>query len=330
MLRGTSYDLLRYDPAMFQAVRLRAVVGLLALVLPVERGFGQVPTFVDDVGPILHQNCASCHRAGGVAPFALVSYDDARRRARQVAEVTGSRFMPPWLPHIGSPRFAGARNLTVEEIATLASWAVSEMPRGEGELEAPPPPAAGWQLGEPDLVVSMDKGFVMPAEGGEVFRNFVLPLRSGERRYVRAVEMRTDNPRALHHAILNLDLTDSSRRLDEASSLAGFDGMQAFTRALSPGGHFVSWTPGKVPFAGYEDMSWELSPSADLVLEAHLLTTGREETMHVDLGLHFADSPPARHPVILRLGSNRVSEHAIHMQRLRNQKPGSLGFRDRR
>ena len=55
-------------------------------------------TFTRDVAPILYAHCAPCHQPDGAAPFSLITYADARPRARLIARVTGSRYMPPWKP----------------------------------------------------------------------------------------------------------------------------------------------------------------------------------------------------------------------------------------
>ncbi|MBV9848538.1 MAG: cytochrome c [Armatimonadetes bacterium] len=68
-------------------------------------------TWAKDIAPIINQSCAECHHPGGPGPFPLLTYADARRRARQIAQVTGSRFMPPWLPEPGSGPFVHARRL---------------------------------------------------------------------------------------------------------------------------------------------------------------------------------------------------------------------------
>src|SRR5262249_35969339 len=80
------------------------------------------PTFTKDVAPLLHARCVSCHQPGGDGPFSLVSYDDVRRRAHQIAAVTAKRYMPPWKPDADSPRFAGDRRLSGDEIALIRRW----------------------------------------------------------------------------------------------------------------------------------------------------------------------------------------------------------------
>src|SRR5690242_13243496 len=106
------------------------------------------PTFSGDVAPILYRQCAACHRPGGVAPFSLLTYEDASRRAALIAKVTASRYMPPWLPV--EPHFADERRLTDAEIGTLARWAAAGAARGAGAGPPVPQFPDGWQLGPPN------------------------------------------------------------------------------------------------------------------------------------------------------------------------------------
>jgi AhpC/TSA family len=83
-----------------------------------------------DIAPILQANCMNCHRDGEVAPFPLVSYSDASKRARQIARVTASRFMPPWKPEPGFGHFVDERRLSERELSLVADWANSGAPEG--------------------------------------------------------------------------------------------------------------------------------------------------------------------------------------------------------
>src|SRR6185436_4438516 len=56
----------------------------------------RAPDWSRDVAPILYANCVECHHAGDIAPFALVDSADAKKRAKTMAEVVASGFMPPW------------------------------------------------------------------------------------------------------------------------------------------------------------------------------------------------------------------------------------------
>jgi mono/diheme cytochrome c family protein len=85
-------------------------------------------TYTKHIAPILFEYCAPCHRPGEAGPFPLLSYNDARKRAAQIVEVTRRRYMPPWLPAAGYGDFAGARRLSDEQLSLLARWAQSGMP----------------------------------------------------------------------------------------------------------------------------------------------------------------------------------------------------------
>src|SRR4051812_34077778 len=72
-------------------------------------------TFTKDVAPIVFQHCASCHHPGGAGPFSVLTYSSVRSHARQIAEATKRRYMPPWKPAAGYGRFVGENRLTPAE-----------------------------------------------------------------------------------------------------------------------------------------------------------------------------------------------------------------------
>lgn len=267
---------------------------------------GEPVTFTKHIAPIIFEQCARCHRPDGSAPFSLLTYEDVRARARQIRDVTTRRFMPPWLPEPGFGDFMGERRLGNEQIDLIASWVEQGVAEGApGDMPARPTWAGGWQLGEPDLVVELPEAYILPAEGVDVFRNFVIPVPVSGRRYVRAVEFRPDNPRVVHHLTLGIDRTRASRRRDEQDAAPGFEGMLA-EAVHSPDGHFLGWTPGKVPLPGSDDRAWRLDRGTDLVLQLHMLPTGKPEPIQVRIGFFFAARSPTRTPAMVRLGSKTI------------------------
>ena len=140
-------------------------------------GLQELPTFNRDIAPIIFNNCTGCHRPGEIAPFELVTYKDVHKRAKQIAMVTASRYMPPWLPVSEPGHFMGQRSLSDREIATIKKWVKSGAPEGDpADLPLQPKFKEGWQLGEPDMIVTMPEPYVLAAEGTDVFRNFVIPV----------------------------------------------------------------------------------------------------------------------------------------------------------
>src|SRR5262245_9417973 len=113
--------------------------------------FSQQVTFNKHIAPIFFANCADCHHAGGAGPFSLLEYQEVKKRAGQIVTVTGSRYMPPWLPEPGYGELADARRLSDEQIETIRQWVEQGMIEGDG-ADLPPAPKFNeeWQLGKPD------------------------------------------------------------------------------------------------------------------------------------------------------------------------------------
>ena len=275
----------------------------------------RVVTFNHDIAPVLYEHCATCHRpidaaqasaadpicfAG--APFSVLEYRDVSRHAKEIASATASRRMPPWLPAEGYGDFAGARRLRDDQIALIRQWVDQGAPEGDPAAKpALPELPKGWQLGQPDLVVQAARAFTVPAGGGDLFRNFSVPVPLEKTRYVRAVELRADNPRMLHHASIGVDRLRVSRKLD------GHDGQPGFASMPDDEVQNVfGWSPGKAPYMEPADRAWTLDKGSDLVVQMHLLPTGKPEPIQPVLGLFFSDTSPAREPLLIRLESKSI------------------------
>ena len=264
-------------------------------------------TFTKDIAPLVFEHCARCHRPGEAAPFPLLTCPEVRKRAAQIVQVTRDRFMPPWLPEPGYGRFAGERRLSDAQIAMLVQWV------DEGTVEGDPadlPPAPqfsdGWQLGEPDLVVTMPQPYTLRASGPDVFRYFAAPIPIKGTRYVRAFKFRVDNAPVLHHASVRVDPKSTSSRLDEEETEPGFSDLMLARSLNNPSGQWLSWAPGKQPYMGREDMAWVLRPNTDAVFELHMLSSGKPERVQAKVGLFFSEKKPAHEPSFLRIGSETI------------------------
>src|SRR5580765_971408 len=122
---------------------------------------GSSPTFGRDIAPILARHCITCHHPGVNGAFSLLTYEDARPRARAMAAATTSRYMPPWKPdRVYSETFLASRGLKDDEIATIRQWADAGAPRG-GPVVPPASPdwTDSWRLGTPDPVIRMPEPF---------------------------------------------------------------------------------------------------------------------------------------------------------------------------
>ena len=172
------------------------------------------PTFYKDVLPIFQENCQACHRPGGnnvagmVAPFSLMTYNEARPWAKAIAKAVETKIMPPWYT---TDEFHGVfsneRVLTEDEIATVVRWANTGAPRGNDQ-EAPAPVSFqgvdGWMTGKPDLIVRMPQPYFVEDSVNDEYASFTTtPIPLSELpadRWIKAIEWRGDS-NVVHHIV---------------------------------------------------------------------------------------------------------------------------------
>jgi hypothetical protein len=167
-------------------------------------------TFSKDIAPILERSCQNCHRAGSIAPMALLTYKDARPWARSIKEKVVRREMPPWHidRNVGITKFKEDPSLTDAEIATISNWVDRGAPEGNPS-DMPPPRQFSdldkWQIGKPDLVVSMKKPYRLKANGQDEYYDIDIDPGFKEDVYIQAVETKPDvGFKVVHHATTNL------------------------------------------------------------------------------------------------------------------------------
>ncbi len=205
--------------------------------------------------------------------------------------------MPPWLPEGGEPAFVGERRLSADDIDTIARWARAGAPEGAPAERRPPPSfPTDWELGTPDVIVTLPRPYTHRPGHHDVFRNIVLRLPAGGPRMVRAVEFRPGIA-PIHHAIIRVDRSGESRRHDGEDGEPGFDGMAALN-VQNPEGHFIGWAPGRGPIVAPDGMPWRLDAGSDLVVELHLLHGKETVAVQPTVGLYLTDRPPSASPLV--------------------------------
>ena len=265
-------------------------------------------TFYKQIAPIVYQACSPCHRTGEPGPFPLVTFADVRKHSAQIVAVVKSRYMPPWLPEGGHGDFQEERRLTDDQIRIIEEWV------GQGTLpgtpaDAPPLPqfTPGWQLGKPDLVITAASPYRLSAGGRDQYWNFVLPLQAHATRWVKAIEIRPGNVRAVHHANVLIDRSQSARTQEKVPG-AGFAGMDLSIESdtFDPDSHFLFWKPGGTPWVEPAGMAWRAEPGTDLVVNVHMQPTGKPELVQPSIGLYFTDQPASKYPMLLQLEHDGV------------------------
>ena len=256
---------------------------------------------------MLSQYCAPCHRPGEAGPFPLLTYADAKPRARLIAAVTSTRFMPPWLPEPQESKFADELRLSDEQIAVIQKWVEQGAVEGAAaDLPRAPRFVPGWQLGQPDKIIEAEKPYTLPATGSDMYWNFIFRTPVDRTRWLKAIEIRPGDKRVVHHANILVDRGESARRQEKEPG-AGFSGMELKieSESFDPDSHFLFWKPGTVPKPEPDGMALRLDKDTDLVLNIHLQPSGKQEKIQPSLGLYFSDKPATLFPLLLQLENDR-------------------------
>lgn len=250
------------------------------------------PTYNTDIASILNKNCTVCHREGGSAPFTLTSYEAAKDHAGEITLVTQLKLMPPWRAEPGFGHFIDERRINDQDIAAIKNWVANGAPKGEGEPPAKPvyAPPDQWQLGVPDIVLRMEKPFMVSEAGQDVYRCFVLPTNLKEDIYVKACEFHAGSSRSIHHCALFLDSTGAARALDARDEEQGY--AMFGDPGFAPQGGLGIWGPGKVERPLPPGVGRLIKKKSDIVLQTHFNPTGKPEPVQISVGLYLCKEKP--------------------------------------
>lgn len=270
------------------------------------------PTYAEHVAPIIFSRCTRCHRPGEIGPFPLRSFEEVHAWAATIRETVIERRMPPW---DADPRFGTFSNdirLTDEEIATVVAWVDAGAPRGD-PATAPPVPdfPSGWQLGEPDLVVTLPEYTVRPGPK-DYFPRLQTRIHLEKDQWIQAIEVRPGNPRVLHH--LGLSFGDVPvMGSDDADPLAIDDLTLVDLFGLAAKfiggnvGFLTAWGVGTPPIVYPEGMGTPIkAESGGTVITAGMHyhpTANTVETDQTRIGLHFGKGEMKKHVMIGRASS---------------------------
>lgn len=247
------------------------------------------PTFYKHVLPILQERCQGCHRPGEAAPMSFLTYESTRPWAAAIREAVRTKKMPPWGADPAHGKFANDPTLTDAEKQTLAAWAEAKAPAGNPK-DAPAPKqwVEGWNIGTPDLVISMPKPYEIPSTGTIEYTRFVLPLHFTEDKWIAATEIRPGNRAVVHHVI-------AYTREPGNKWLAGAPAGEPVVKTKNEGNPNQSiggYAPGVPPIPAVPGRAMLVKAGTDLVLEMHYTPNGKASADQTRVGLVFAKEPP--------------------------------------
>jgi thiol-disulfide isomerase/thioredoxin len=240
---------------------------------------------------IIQNNCVDCHRKGGVAPFALDTYDDVVANKGMIKKTVDKGTMPPWFaaaPKKGEHSlFANDRTLSERDKTDLFAWLASDMKKGD-PADAPLPRnyESGWGFGKPDAVFQIPDPIAVKAEGIMPYQYVRVQTEFDEDRWVQALEVQPTAREAVHHVLVFV-LPRGQRR---------GGGQQGF---------FAAYVPGSTALVYPEGYAKKLPKGSDLVFQIHYTPNGKATTDRTRIGVVFAKEKP-RYEVRVSEVSNRT------------------------
>ena len=170
-------------------------------------------TYSADVASIIQENCTVCHRAGGIGPMELVTYQDARRYSARIKDKVANRIMPPYYydNDVGIQDLKEDWRLSQGDINTIVAWVDQGAPLGDADEipELDLLDTDDWSLsalfGPPDLLAPSTP-IDVPAAGLDMWHRPIVKIQGipegGEERCIKALQVK---PRGVaktvvHHA----------------------------------------------------------------------------------------------------------------------------------
>ena len=253
-----------------------SLIALVAFGSSVNSNSAAPVTFTRDVAPIFYKNCASCHRSGEIAPMSLMTFKDARPWAKSIREKVVEGTMPPWHADPKHGSFKNDRRLSRKDVDTITAWVDAGAAEGNPkDLPRAPQFTEGWQIGKPDVVLTMGKEYNVPAEGVVSYQYFLVPTGFTEDKWIQAAEVRPGNRAVVHHVIVFIVSTESLRQRLSLFGEGGIDGL-------------VGTAPGEAGMVLPEGVGRLVKAGSILVLQVHYTPNGTAQKDRTSVGFIFS------------------------------------------
>ncbi len=254
-----------------------------------------VPTYYEDISPIIYNHCTKCHRPGEIGPMPLTNITEVTAYGAMIKYVTELKYMPPWKADPDYNHFLDENYLTDVQIQTIVDWYDNGMQPGSPANEATMPTfPTGSTLGTPDLVLPMEQAFEHQGTNADGYQVFVLDPQLTQTEQVRAIEFRPGNTTICHHAVIAKDNTNQANALDAADPNYGYEMFGGF--GFDPQDPFYAvWAPGGEARFFPPEMSKPLAPNDKLLLQMHYAPSPVNEFDSSYINLFFAQTPAPRY-----------------------------------
>ncbi len=254
-------------------------------------------TYHRDVERILQQNCVSCHRDGGIAPFALDAIDEVQDRAKVIKRVVSQGTMPPWFAAVEMDAeknpWANDCSLSAKDKADLFAW-IDSQDRPLGNVADAPAKRrypAEWSIGTPDLIIQLSRAYDIKADGFMPYATDIVETELKEDRWVSAYEILPSERDVVHHVIVRVHEKDSEvRKADEGRD-----------------GYWAIYVPGNGACVYPDGFARKIPAGAKVSFQIHYTPSGKAKKERLKMGLVFAKKPPTHEIRTAPLANPRLS-----------------------
>lgn len=270
----------------------------------------QTVTYNDNIACILYTRCTSCHNDGGIAPFSLMTYDDATAAAFGMQGAVNAGSMPPWPPDPNYRSFAHERVLTQNEIDQINAWVNSGMPQGAGSPPSPPDYTTNEAITDPDLVITMPN-YNIGTIGNDVYRCFVIPSGLQQDRFISEIEVVPGNREAVHHVLLYQDVSLTPATLDAGDPGPGytsFGGTGSNSSVLIGG-----WVPGQGHKVYPNNMGVKIPAGANIVMQIHYPATATGQSDQTKVNIKYTNGTVREVAIAAALNHGALNEGLLYI-----------------
>jgi hypothetical protein len=246
-----------------------------------EKSSGKQISYEKEVAPILLKNCVQCHNTAGMAPWPMQRHSDLVGWGYMIKQVLLSRRMPPWKL---SPLTTNMKNdFSIDEMdrRTLLKWVEQGMLKDSNKdpLLAFQPDTSYWKGGVPDTIIKLKPEYI-PATGLLPYRQQDVQLHFNETKYLRAIEVRPNEKRSLHHLLTSHTFSNNQSKFVNRKTIPWFDG---FNSVYSGVDNLYEYPNGK---------GIRVDKNSKMSFQFHLTPFGKRHMLETEVGLYFYKQQP--------------------------------------
>ncbi|MDH5382994.1 MAG: hypothetical protein OEW75_19215 [Cyclobacteriaceae bacterium] len=268
-------------------------------------------TYWQDIQPIIYNKCVPCHNPSGTAPFSLLKESDVYKRAKFIAYVTRTKYMPPWKADPAYQTYMNERVLDAETIDIIQKWYITGLKKGVKPQSPTYLIEENKEEEEPDLILRMEKPFNIPNTNKEEFRFFNVPTNLPTDTFISKIKFIPNNKLQLHHSRVMADTTNLIRGIDGLSEQD--PKVAEFQKNPLADEFMYGWVPGNEGIIFPEGSGKKIYANTDIILNIHYAPSSIEQEDQSAVALYFVKQPIKKEVKTLALNENYIVNQPFYI-----------------